>query len=313
MPKSCCCYSVDQRYLLPALVSATQARANTTDPDIDIIIFCFGVPSEIVSFFSAICSRYDIKIRNLSVDHLRGLTVHYASFFICDFLDEIYENILLVDADTQIDGSLDDLLSFNIPNGKVLAARDPISFGLDQPHPHWDEQRKYLMSLGLSQDQAARYFNSGVVMCNRQHWMSLCDQFVRFYKEKHGKFRYYDQDIINFVVGTDHTDISIKWNYPVFFDNVGLSISTPAVVRHYMSKPRPWDGSFSPWKQSGLAPYLKIINLHPELRSFHRPFRGAKWLRYVLQQNYKRYSDRSTWHTKQMEVAVASYEQRVAV
>ena len=313
MPRSCCCYSVDERYLLPALVSATQARANITSADVDIIIFCFGVSSEITALFSDICSQYSIKVVNFSLLRLEGLSVHCASFFYGDFLDESYDNILLIDADTQIYGSLDDLLNFAIPNGKILATRDPLSFGLDHPNANREEHRKYLMSLGLSHDQAVRYFNSGVIVCNRQYWSSISKDLIFFFRERNGAFRYYDQDVINVIVGDAHIDISLKWNFPVFFDNVGLSISVPAVVRHFMSKPRPWDGNFPPWRQSGLAPYLDIIKLHPELKPLFKPYRGAKWLKYVLQQNYKRYFDGSAWRTKDIETAVAAYEQRVAV
>ena len=313
MSKSCCCYFVNQRYLLPALLSAIQAKANITIQDVDVTIFFFGIHGDVFDLFTKVCNYYGVRLVLVTPDRLKGMEFYYVKFLACDLVDETYEKILLIDADTQIEGSLDDLFRFPLPHEKILATRDPMTFQLDEPTPHWADQRNYLLSLGLTQYQIIRYFNAGVMMCNRQFLCDISKNLLRMMEERKSGLRFYDQDIFNIIIGNNHLDMSLKWNYPVFFDTYGLSIPVKAVVRHFMSKPRPWEGAFHPWGQSGWSPYLRVVELHPELKPFLMPFLGIKRLKYTLQQNFKRYADGRAWRNERIKTAIADYEQHVVV
>ena len=124
---------------------------------------------------------------------------------------------------------------------------------------------------------------------------------------------FYDQDVLNLLAGRDQIDLSLRWNFPVFFDNSGLSTTIDPLVRHYMSRPRPWDGPFRPWGRNGMDQYIRLVERHPELKVLFKPFRGVKFLRYSLQQNYKRITDGKVWNTAKVRAAIAEYERQAAL
>ena len=311
--RSVCCYAIDPNYILPALVSAIQARAFISSPDVDVVICCIGGDRALEEIVTPICEANRIEVKFVSQDVLEGQPSVCARFFLHKIIGDQYGVLLYLDADTQVQASLDDLLQHKLSPGFIAAACDPMCFLMDNTDAHWVAQKRYFLSLGIPVDKPYRYLNGGVLMAGVDDWAAISAECSRNYANGGAALKFKDQDILNQLMKENWTPISLKWNFPTFFGNCGIGNVVAPVISHFMSKPRPWDGAFQPWGTEGHSPYIRLTDRYPQLRPMLKPFRGKAYARYTLQQAYKRLVETRTWNTRGVRALIAGYEQQVAV
>ena len=102
--------------------------------------------------------------------------------------------------------------------------------------------------------------------------------------------------------------MSIAWNFPIFMLNARVEKTISPQILHFMSQPKPWEGSFPPWGRTARAPYLETVRLHPELARYCGTTSLSRWFRYHLQQRYKKTLETVTWARGVKRERILAYE-----
>jgi hypothetical protein len=308
MAMFCWCYVVNEVYLLPALVSASQLRAHLGDQHGDILIVCIGEPSDLTRAAEQVGQSYGIELILAPPSLLRGLPMYCARLFLAECLaGRRYEFVTYVDADTQFVGPIDDFATVRPKDGSVLVVPDIMAIALDHPSKSFSTFKEYFNDIGISKNNQRIYFNTGIIKFRLSDWEGISRECLEVIgRPESSAFRYPDQDALNIVMDGAQTLASFRWNYPAFFIGRGLDdIVEPSIV-HFMSRPRPWDGPFPPWGRSAFRPYRSFVKDHPELSPLFRPARNGKLVRYMLQQAFKISTE--PWGTEFFRSRIATFE-----
>ena len=306
--QACCCYAVDENYLVPTLLSASQLRRMLPREAGDVIVVCFGAPSRLSAAGLEFCNGEQIKFILVPAALLDGAPMMCARFFLGKILEPRYRRIIYLDGDTQVVGSLRPLLDHSASPGSLLATPDPMAVMIDRSRGEWPERRRYFQSIGLPIHRQATYFNSGILRFDRGAWEAISRDCVSLCASHGSKLEFRDQDALNVVVGDQHRPISFKWNFPPFFMNFGGENLIRPHVYHFMSNPRPWHGAFAPWGRLWHAPYVEFVATHPDLGRSLPHMGRARRLKYVAQQHFKRFVESRVWGTPLVRERIADLE-----
>lgn len=308
MAQCCICYTTDPGYLLPTFVSATQARQLSSAENADVLIFCIGTPGEAARVMARSCAVEGIGFSVISPEDIAGADAMMARLFLDRMVPLSYSQLLYIDGDTQIVGSLDPLLTANVPAGFFMAAKDPLAFSISPSDSRQDEPGAYLRSVGVSPAQRHHYFNSGVLRINRDGWDELGREAWRLFLSMRDRSRYPDQDALNLASKGRHIPISLAWNFPIFLRNAGIEqIIKPRIV-HFPGRPKPWYGGFLPWGKAGYQPYMDAVRRHPELATLTTAMPKFQRLKYHGQQYYKYIAESMAWRKGFRMQAMLNYE-----
>ena len=288
---------MDEGYLLPTLLSASQVRGSLPHSVADVVVVCFGPASDLTAAAEAFCVGNSIRFVLVPKAVLGGAPMICARFFLPKILEPHYCDILYLDGDTQVAGSLEPLLAWPVAPGEILAAPDCMAVMIDSDERPWPARRAYFDALGLPGRRHRTYFNSGVLRFRRDDWDALSRDCLKLCAERGDALAFRDQDALNIAVGDRHRAISFRWNFPPFFLNFGAEGSIAPRVYHFMSNPRPWQGAFAPWGRAWHEPYLAFLAENPEFARSVRRFGQLTMVRYVAQQRVKRYREARLWGT----------------
>jgi lipopolysaccharide biosynthesis glycosyltransferase len=309
-PQPACCvlYTTDRGYLFPTLVSAMQARRYSSPEKADIIIFCQGLDALTADIFGPICETGRIGLIAVEQAQVEGQTAMLARFFLNRFVPERYTQYLYLDGDVHILGSIDPLIDAPVPPGHFLAANDPISFLLADTGPLSRDLSRHFETLGLTPDQALRYFNSGVLRINRQGWETIgANAWDHFQHSPHSK-RFPDQDALNIAGANLRLPLSLTWNYPVFMRNSRVESAIRPQIKHFMSSPKPWHGAFPPWTDESVEPYREALRTYPALLPYHQRMPLREQAVYHFQQRGKEILENITWGLSKRRSRILRYE-----
>lgn len=256
MRMRCIAYVTDENYFFPTAVSALQAKKNTgRNTDVLIVLTENFKNIEIVNSF---CDRNEIVIINAS-DRINLLfrqidPSHFSHrisvaamgrLLLSEVIPEDYTEIIYIDGDTQITGPLTILEEAPVPAGKFFAALDYVA-----------------LEKLVEGQEAAVYFNSGVLKFNRHDWIGR--KAFDHYVKNGGTF--HDQGALNAVGHSDVILMSNRWNFPKHFLH-RIGEIKPTIV-HYMAHPKPWDGVYFPWARPESSVYDLAVVDNPSLQYF---------------------------------------------
>lgn len=308
MSSCCICYTTDPGYLLPSFVSAIQARRHTSVPKTDVAIYSFGANARIEQAFDRACQAEGIQFVPVSLEVIDGASAMLARLFLDRYVASDYDQFLYIDGDTQITGSLDPLIGYDVPKGQFLAASDPLTFAIPGQAKHDRDISDYFASLGISPGEALKYFNTGVLRINRDGWEALGSAAWSAFQTQQTPSRFPDQDVLNIVGAGQRVAMSLAWNFPIFLCNGGVEEIIQPRIYHFMGSPKPWHGTFLPWSSERYQPYLEIIQKYPELADYLPVMPRWKKFRYVLQQQYKKRLETATWRNSNKRLRILNYE-----
>ena len=308
-----CCYTIDEGYLLPTLLSASQLRRSLPDGLADVLVVCFGDESAATRAAAAFCTDEGLGFLVVSPRVLEGNSMLCARFLLPQLLGPAYRDILYIDGDTQVAGSLAPLLAHPLPPGHVLAVPDPMAVMIESPRGPWPARRAYFRSIGIPDARHGTYFNSGVMRVSRSDWDAVSRECLALCRRQGERFAFRDQDALNLVVGGRAALASFRWNFPPFFMNFGAEASIGPRIVHFMSNPRPWQGAFAPWGRAWHAPYAALAAARPDLARTVAPLRRARFYKYAAQQHLKRLIEARTWGTPAVRARIGALEGRAAV
>ncbi|CAM3374169.1 hypothetical protein JHFBIEKO_5355 [Methylobacterium mesophilicum] len=297
MQSTCCCYTVDEKYLMPAVVSATQMRQRIQAESVDVLIICFGNRTSITDLFKEICSEENIIFILVPSSVRDGLSMYYARFFIDRVIDQKYRKVFYIDSDTQLVGSVDALINHEITRNSILAVLDPASLVIENDTRKNQDRRNYLSSIGLPRADHKNYFNSGVLLASKSDWESFSKDSLSLIKNSKVSFQFPDQDPLNVVARNCVIQGSFKWNFPAFFFNFNLDREIEPCICHFMSNPRPWQGNFAPWTKDWCAPYEQLMDRSKSFRVMYPKLNFALRIKYILRQRYVELVEGAVWRS----------------
>lgn len=312
-PCACCCYTVDEAYLLPTLLSASQLRRSLPRSAADVVVVCFGDPTDVTRAAAAFGAREGIRFLLVPTAVLDGAPMICARFHLCDLLEPHYRDVVYLDGDTQVAGSLEPLLAHAIAPGEILAAPDPMAVMIHSAEAPWPARRDYFERLGVPLHRHGAYFNSGVMRFRRDDWQELSRECLKLCAERGASFEFRDQDALNIVVGDRHRPLSFRWNFPPFFMNFGAEAAIAPRVYHFMSNPRPWHGAFAPWGRAWHEPYVAFLADNPALARSLKRIGPLHALKYAAQQRFKRHLEARQWGVPAVRQRIAAMEARAVV
>ena len=288
MTTECWCYTTDEGYLLPTLVSASQLRKQFMGTGIDVIIVYVGPYTEIVKAAEAAAKNEGIIMIIVPRSFINDGPMIVARLYLGKVLEKAYKYITYLDGDTQVVGRVDPLVQAVPRSGSILAAPDIMAIMVGDQRRQWRDRPAYFRRIGISSENHRRYFNSGVLKTSRSDWEAISRECLDLLKKPvSNEFSFKDQDALNIILGGNQELISLRWNWPGFLLSTGAEKIVPPQIVHYMSRPRPWDGPFPPWGKSGNSCYQRFVETYPALRALYRPFTGGRYLRYQAQQLFK--------------------------
>ena len=308
MPACCVVYTTDNNYMFPTLVSAMQARGNSSPDKADVIIFCVGLDSGTQRLFAPICEREGIGLIPVNEEAVEGQSAMLARLFLNRYVPAGYSQYLYLDSDVHLLDSIDPLVEAYVPEGHFLAANDPMTFLLADDTGQSRDLSKHLQSLGFSREQAFQYFNSGVLRINRNGWNEIGLNAWETFRREGNSNRFPDQDALNLAGIGKRLPMSLAWNFPVFMRNSCLHKEIEPRILHFMSSPKPWHGAFPPWTRESCRPYSEAVTTYPSLSGFHEGMSFQKRMKYQLQQRGKKLLEAITWSFGERRGRIIQYE-----
>jgi lipopolysaccharide biosynthesis glycosyltransferase len=305
---ACIAYTTDSSYMFPTLVSAMQARANTSPSKADVIIYCVDLDSYTEDVFASVCESEGILLVPIPRKLIEGQEAMLARLFLDDFVPSQYTQMLYLDSDVHILGNLDCLIDAKVDPGNFLAANDPLTFLIEDGGQLSRRLGKHLISIGLDREQSLNYFNSGVLRICRNGWGKIGkDAWDQFRKGGHVS-RFPDQDALNIAGLGRRQALSLAWNFPVFMRHSRVEEMIKPKIEHFMSNPKPWHGVFPPWKSSAHQPYRRALERYPFLVEFARRMPARQRTAYHLQQRGKQMLETLTWGFSSRRSRILEYE-----
>lgn len=278
-------YFINEGYLLPAMVSAIQARSHTPRELLDVMIVCAGNPTDNGRKAVAFAAKKGVEIVYVPVGVLENKSATYGRLVVHKVLPEKYQRIIYIDGDTQVMGSLEPLVTAPLAPGKFMAARDPAQL-FSQLSPKWHSTIEANYRKGGYSGDLGGYFNAGVLVINRAGWSELAESIMALYDDAAPPM-FMDQDLMNLASSGHCVLISNRWNFPGFLIGSPMEAGVKPVIYHFMSNPRPWNEAVEPWGKEWMEPYDRLLRENPEL-DFLTPKRPlSKYFKYFLMQHYK--------------------------
>lgn len=269
--KRCIFYCVDGSYLLPALVSITSLIVNNiimvkecviaimaeesilqkAARDIEILKIIFGVristyrAEKVIPDQTGLVSEYGI----VTGGHSLSLAAYYRIFF-AQFCarESLFDQLLYIDADTIVRGSLADL--FDLDMAKCLMARAEV----ERP-----EVRLAAKNLSLR----SRYFNSGVLRIDLKNEavIQCLERAIHAAVSPDIKLYFQDQCALNLGFDGNYAPLPERFNFFVTPDVGEKCVDDGAVILHFLDRPKPWDGLYRKRADAWFEWYATFINL----------------------------------------------------
>lgn len=309
MAKYAVCYTATPGYLFQTVFSAIQARAWTSETVRIYVCFLGDERCEEQRQFQRICDRNGIDLLSAPVGVLDGIHPLYARLFLDRLLPTDVEEVLYLDGDTQVVGGLDALVHARPLKDGVLAVRDPMVFIRRVSTRFRQKIDSWWDDAGVPAELRDGYVNSGVLRLARETIGPLRAGVLAL-AGRLDTFRFPDQDAINLTLHRRAEPVSMSWNFPGFLLDTQLVELAPPRILHFMSDPRPWNAPLRPWGRTFYDPYRQFAQDNPEIAGFWNRIAGQRKCKYVLQQQYKNWTERRLWQSAEAARAVRDLERR---
>lgn len=249
------CYVSSLDYLLPSIVSAAGIRRYVGTHRSDIVILLTAEDQSRLPDINRRLADRGIRVQGLDSAALAQINAFafdgYISsstlgrFFIADLLPERYRHLLYIDGDTMIGADPGMLVGTEVPDGRIAAAEDVISFRRSHLTATGRRILAYHRGLGV---ETGRYFNSGILAVSRRTWKLLADQALTFFKQNRSLCICLDQSALNAVTGDRRLPLSLKWNFQSPARFLGIEGRVRPSIYHFNQYIKPWMGVCKPWE-----------------------------------------------------------------
>jgi lipopolysaccharide biosynthesis glycosyltransferase len=252
------CYVADINFLYPTLLSAISLRKYVPAHKADAFIFLVDA-AERVDELNKVAKPYGIEIvgsNTAYLDHFdvakfnrtQVSTTTLSKFSLGTWLPSAYNRIVYIDGDTLVRRDPSALVEAVVPEGKLAAAEDMISFRYNKFTPRGRKKMSYLAGIGVDPPKMG-YLNAGVFAVSRKTWSAIATEAFEFFVNNVEACEYHDQSALNAVVGDRRLRLSLKWNFQTPFRYLGIEEDVAPSIYHFHSYPKPWMGRCEPWPE----------------------------------------------------------------
>lgn len=259
-------YVTDAGFTVPSLVSANLLRETTKSPDYDILFFLIDFNDD--DFLELQNSFPDIQFFTLKSSELklsqdtqfREGHVPIATLgrlVLSQYIPPQYEHILYIDGDTQILDDISDLISLDVPEGKIAS----VNGSMWLPDRSQDE---YLKNLGGVSPQ--EYFNAGILAFRASTWKTMGIEALNFFLNNSEACQFHDQSALNAVFNEKRIALEPCYNFNTEFAKLKTGYK-PKIV-HFTGGLKPWSYTTFPWKRKYAQPYIDILTKFPFLQKY---------------------------------------------
>jgi len=265
--------SFDDNYTAYAIVMLTSFLINNPGHHA-FYLLDHGLSEKSITMIEKSLGSYDVEIVRIKADFgkfekLLPVTenwtiVTYSTLIIQDILPESVTRILYLDADTIVNGSLDELYSMDFGNDRIIACID--SNGKNKLSDYSDIQQS------MMGDDLSNYFNTGCMLMNLEAIREVTDfeGYAKVMEKWQYKMTALEQDILN-CTHKGHVSL-VPWEkYDLFArmayeDGTDLSAAAEnASVIHYAGV-KPWQNATVHYDLEKIWwDYAKKTNLYEEL------------------------------------------------
>ena len=246
-------YGIDRNFLFGAAVSMQSVIMHNPDLAVKFHLFTDYIDEDYLQRVNAFTSKnanVEVRIYKVSsafIDIFPSLKQwSYATFFrlvAFQYLSEVIENLLYIDADVICKGSLAGLHDINFDGDKFAAVIKDVPFMQEKP-------AKRLAIEGLP----GNYFNAGVVYLQLEAWAKndFMNKAIAMLASdpQHTKYKCLDQDILN-ILFFGHC-IFISGDYDCFYgidyelknksdEDYKKTITDDTKLIHYVGVTKPWN------------------------------------------------------------------------
>ncbi|MDE2333357.1 MAG: glycosyl transferase family 8 [Rhodospirillales bacterium] len=310
MPELSICLTTDLAYLFPTFACAAWLREQVAPAQADVTIVGIDLGRAALAALAPSCEALAISLLAFPRASIADAPPMFARLFLADILPPHINRILYLDADVQFPGPLAPLLAHRPSPTHFLAARDPMAFVLPGRGRLAARTTAYMASIGLTREEGEHYFNSGVILADREGWAPVGREAWRLFNKSGMATRFGDQDVLNVAGRGRHRPLSLAWNFPVFMRNARLEAVVRPHILHFMSNPKPWLGAFPPWSAAEHGAYATMRDRVTAIAPyFPAPMRLPRWLRSHGQQRIKRIQETVSWGWGERHARIVAYEQ----
>ena len=269
------CYVSSVDYLLPSIISALGVRRYISQNKASIFIFASSSDEDLSGKLNAYLRSEGITIINFHKDALSQIEEEkiegyispttFGRFHIADLLPLKCRRLVYIDGDTWIRQDITTLIETEVPDGRIAAAEDVISFRCKEQSEAGHRIQKYLNGLGVNPQTG--YFNSGVLAVATKTWRTLSSDALAFFKQHRQLCDCLDQSALNAVTGDRRLKVSLRWNFQSPARFLGAEGYISPAIYHFNQYVKPWMGRCKPWTEM-YEPYiaamepLKTLNLN---------------------------------------------------
>lgn len=278
--KTAIIFVADRNFLVPSILAMLQiSRQNDTMSVADLFLFTTDLNDEDFRTITDLVTDHGITTIKLDLDkvlseqeslsfretHISISTL--GRFFTGPCIDPKYENILYIDGDVQVVGSIFDLANADIPDGKMLGAIDRHFLKAKEHDKSGEKTREYLKKLGVSHE--SDYFNAGILAAKRETWINLCKEAFDYFVNHSKDCMFHDQSALNAVCVGRRLPMSPKYNFTTMFaENNFVNTVRPSII-HFTGAEKPWFSKARPWQGRFIASYVELLKQFPQLEAFY--------------------------------------------
>lgn len=249
-------FSADSGYV-PHLATAVTSLLETNHELVSRVwvITDAGDNPKFRRFQKDIAERYEVSPIALDVDSSRFESVYvsghvswatYSRFLLGELLPGDVRDVLYLDSDLIVVGSLEDMLA---DDGRCGGLDEPIVRAVAR------DSGRHLEQFGFRSQQ---YFNAGVLLVDLDAWRreGIQAKLFRCAEDFFGKLHLWDQDVLNLVLEGRWSELGGRFNETAVYAK-----SPEARIIHFV-------GGTKPWMVGGRHPYRKEYRLYRSLTPF---------------------------------------------
>ncbi len=173
----------------------------------------------------------------------------YYRLLLPEIIPQDYKKIIYLDTDVVLLTNIGKLWNLDMGDYPMLAAMDAAN-----RHLLWPQHLKHLKLEEQGITEKDRYLQSGVLVIDLTKWreQNIIEKFIEF-MSTHLELPYPDMDALNFVFLRNWGELDPRWNQiPVVYnfqswenspytqEELSNVVHDP-YIKHYCSKPKPWD------------------------------------------------------------------------
>ncbi len=174
-----------------------------------------------------------------------------------------YENIVYLDGDIQITGSIAPLVRHRVRDGFIAAGTDGMWLCRGDIGGFWSANSAYLAALGIP--DAVDYFNAGVLAFRMPTWRDMAPRALDFFSRNPERCRYHDQSALNAVFAGRVEKLSPIYNFVSLCGELEISDEVKPRIIHFTGGKKPWNYAGPPWHGRFLETYRAFLGRYPQL------------------------------------------------